>query len=175
MSQIDYSSIPVWARSPRPDPTPPDITGSCYLLVGIGPDAEPTVHEWSRALTGAAEFHTLLTADIGRGRTLLAAALRTARVGVRVRLAGSVGDCLALRATATSAGLEDDELQVAPTAPGTRQLFCAHCRAVTAVHTEIGDITACSGCEQELVVYHHVSRRTGQYLGYLAHGEEWSS
>ncbi|MEU4314529.1 dimethylamine monooxygenase subunit DmmA family protein [Nocardia sp. NPDC024068] len=174
MSQICYSSIPLWARTPLPgDSPPPDRTGTAYLLVGVGPDARAAVRNWSGDLSPA-PVRALLADDPGEGGRLLAAALHESTVGTRVRIAGPAGACLRLRGIATAAGVEDDELYARVTGAGIHDVYCAHCATVTAAAQSVGEIAGCSGCGRDLVVYHHVSRRTGEFLGFAADAEQWS-
>ncbi|MBL7495707.1 hypothetical protein I6A84_12605 [Frankia sp. CNm7] len=172
----DHSSVPTWAAGP---PSPPaDDDGAAYVLVGVGPDAEPVLREWRAGLAPGTPVRLLRAADGGEAAGLLAAALTDARVGVRVRVAGPVGACLALRAAALAAGLEDDELYVAPAGAGPVEVACVHCGAVVTAGAAAGDAAAgdvlagamvgCPGCGYGLLVERHVSRRTGRFLGVRA-------
>jgi ribosomal protein S27E len=103
-----------------------------------------------------------------------AGALGVATVGLRVLVAGSTVACLRLRGIATIAGAEDDELCFTPTGTGLLDVFCAHCRAVTTAQAQVDDVVECSGCGHNLLVYHHVSRCSGQYLGFMVDAEQWT-
>ncbi|WP_206051823.1 dimethylamine monooxygenase subunit DmmA family protein [Nocardioides ferulae] len=113
----------------------------------------------------------MTTDDAPAAETALAAALERARVGVRVALAGPAGACLRLRAVALGAGAEDDEIHVHATEAGTAEVFCAHCSTATATAVGVDGVVPCTGCGRDLVVYHHVSRRLGQYLGFQVDAE----
>jgi hypothetical protein len=71
-----------------------------------------------------------------------------------------------------TSGVEEDELYIRAVGTGRIEILCVHCRAVTAAAAEIGDVVPCTGCVRRLVVYYHVSRRTGQFLGYALDAEE---
>ncbi|MGE2730780.1 dimethylamine monooxygenase subunit DmmA family protein [Mycolicibacterium vaccae] len=97
--------------------------------------------------------------------------LSTARVGVRILLAGAIGACLQLRAAALAAGVEDDEIHIQATESGPIHVYCAHCAASTKTTAGIDSLVVCSGCAKTLIVYHHVSRRLGKYLGFQVDAE----
>ncbi|MFT4395351.1 dimethylamine monooxygenase subunit DmmA family protein [Gordonia lacunae] len=172
MSQIAFSSVPTWARPGDPSQmTSPMPTGSSYVLVGVGDVAE-TLVRWESDLPPRATRR--IHSDTDSAATLLAGVLADAVVGVRVWITAEVGSALALRAVALGAGLEDDEIAVAPVNTGQGvvvQVFCAHCRAVTRTTAAVDDVVPCAGCRRDLLVYHHVSRRTGQYLGFMVDAE----
>ncbi|MDT3444425.1 MULTISPECIES: dimethylamine monooxygenase subunit DmmA family protein [unclassified Pseudofrankia] len=137
--------------------------------MGVGPGATDVLASWRDELTrraGRPSPLVLCADDVGTACEQLAAALAEARVGVRVRVAGSVGSCLTLRATAIAAGLEDDELYVAPTGSGPVEVACVHCGGVASAEAAIGDVVGCPGCGRDLLVYYHVSRRLGRFLGF---------
>ncbi|MBD0862785.1 hypothetical protein IA539_16465 [Gordonia sp. zg691] len=172
MSQIAYSSVPSWARPGDPvEPASPAPTGSTYLLVGVG-DVADELSRWESDLPPRAS--TRIHGDRGTVAGLLASALADSVVGIRVWIIADIGAALALRAVALSAGLEDDEIEVVTTAPlgtGTVEVFCAHCRTVTSAEVVVDDVVACVGCRRDLLVYHHVSRRSGRFLGFMVDAE----
>ncbi|MGV9826835.1 MULTISPECIES: dimethylamine monooxygenase subunit DmmA family protein [unclassified Gordonia (in: high G+C Gram-positive bacteria)] len=175
MSQIAYSSVPLWARPAATASTGlPDATGTSYVLVGVGEsehsDAADIVRSWIDALPEDAERHVIL-ADVAGAATELRSILTHATVGLRLLIAGPVGACLRLRAEAVRAGLEDDEIHVVPTSAGQIDVFCSHCRTVTTTPAAVDDTIECSGCGRTLLVYYHVSRRTGAYLGFMIDAE----
>ena len=43
---------------------------------------------------------------------------------------------------------------------------------VIEILVSVGDTVACEGCHRTLIVYHHVSRLHGAYLGYMVDAEE---
>lgn len=172
MSQLAYSSVPTWARSGDPiEATTPTPTGSSYVLVGVGDVAE-TLARWESTLPPRAT--TRIHGNIDSTASLLGSALAEAVVGVRVWITADAGSALTLRAVALGAGLEDDEIAVLPVVSGQKvgiEVFCAHCRAVTRTTSAVDDTVGCIGCRRDLLVYHHVSRRTGQYLGFMVDAE----
>ncbi|MDL9935358.1 dimethylamine monooxygenase subunit DmmA family protein [Gordonia sp. ABSL1-1] len=177
-SQIPYSSIPEWARpeamaAARGVPLTPDPTGAAYVLVGIGESGRARVRAWSSTI-GAAAAVTELVAhpdDIDSVAIELRKIVLDGVVGLRVMLTGPSGACLRLRATAIGAGVEDDELAVDPVDDGNIDVFCAHCRTINRLAARVDDVVTCAGCARNLVVYHHVSRRTGSYLGFMSDAE----
>ena len=169
---LDVSSIPEWAHSPVAlNEYAIDRSGRSYVLVGVGPDTESAVRRWSHELDGKGVLE-VLAPDVEQAGRRLAAVIDAARVGLRVLVTGPTSACLALRGVAVNAGLEDDEVSVCPTGAGSLTVFCAHCRAVTEATAGIGDTAECVGCERQLLIYHHVSRRSGQFLGFMVDAEE---
>jgi len=172
MPKLEHTSVPLWAAGR--EPAAPDRTGTSYVLVGVGADACTVVEEWADEL---ALYHVdaLAGGDAETLAPLLTATLAAGRVGLRVRIAGPTGACLALRGVAVTAGVEDDELHIRPTADGAIDLWCVHCGATTGVAAAIDDVVPCGGCGRLLVVYYHVSRRTGRFLGFQVDAEEAAS
>ncbi|MFT4042601.1 MAG: dimethylamine monooxygenase subunit DmmA family protein [Gordonia sp. (in: high G+C Gram-positive bacteria)] len=176
MSQIIYSSVPAWAhpgaagREPSAFAELAESDGVTYLFVVVGGAAAdaggPALtipgHVSSRLITGT---------DTDGVLAQLCDALDESVVGVRVVLIGPVGACLRLRAAAVNAGVEDDEITVMPRGSGPVDVFCAHCRCITPAVAAADDIVKCAGCERNLVVYYHVSRRMGSYLGFMVDAE----
>ena len=185
MSQLAYSSVPAWARTQDVTPPPstdlPDATGREYVLIGVGdPAAQPMagapsaidlVRAWAQVLSPEIRRSVLLgdQADTLAGQ--LRETLRDSTVGVRVVIAGPTGTCLRLRATAIDAGLEDDEISVVPVGTGPVDVFCSHCRTTTHAVAAVDDVICCDGCDRDLLVYYHVSRRTGAFLGFMVDAE----
>ncbi|MDS1113301.1 dimethylamine monooxygenase subunit DmmA family protein [Gordonia westfalica] len=172
MSQIAYSSVPAWARpGDLVETTTPTPTGSSYLLVGVG-DVADALGRWEADLPPLVTTRIHGSADTAA--ELLAAALAEATVGIRVWIVADAGSALRLRGVAVSAGLEDDEIEVMTTVSAEQaevDVFCSHCRTVTRARAAIDDVTPCVGCRRDLLVYYHVSRRTGQYLGFMVDAE----
>jgi hypothetical protein len=169
MRDLAHTSVPSWAFG-ADVMTSPDVAGTAHILVGVGPDAAPVLDRWSEELTG--ELTRVEAPDPAMAAAQLREELAIARVGVRVRITGATGACLALRGIATSAGVEDDELYVAPTGIGPIDLYCVHCGAVTSTEACVDDVVPCAACAKQLVVYHHVSRRSGRFLGFQVDAEE---
>lgn len=178
MPALEHTSVPGWVTGEPAVVAPSlDAGGSSYLLVAVGTEgaaAAARLAHWSaEAAPRAAQV--ILRSDAAAASAALTGALGEASVGVRVAVTGSVADCLALRAAAVRAGLEDDELQVAPVAGGPLTVHCIHCGADTTAEAAIDDVVACVGCGVSLLVYYHVSRRTGRFLGFQVDAEEVAS
>ncbi len=176
MSQIAYSSVPAWARPDSDDagqqgcPASPDLTGSSYLLVGVG-DAGRAATAELRGRLPDVPVTVVIADDAESALSATQSAIAESTVGVRVAICGPVGACLRLRGVAVAAGLEDDEITVTPCGTADIDVFCSHCGAVTSAVAAIDDVVTCTGCARNLLVYHHVSRRTGHYLGFMVDAE----
>lgn len=168
MTNLADTSIPPWVLSPPPLPL--DSSGTRYVLVGVGPETEPVLRRWRRDLADR-PVALAACADVESACAALVEQLRHAQVGVRVRLTGPAGACLALRATALGAGLNDDEIAVLPAGEGAIEVSCTHCGAASRVCAGVGDTVVCSGCRRSLLVYHHVSRCSGRFMGYMVDAE----
>lgn len=171
MPKLEHTSVPTWAttadRAVAPEPDP---SGASYVLVGVGPQGSELVDAWAEDLQGQVT-RMVVQEDTDAVAPQLTAALAEAKVGVRVRIAGPLRACLALRGLAVRAGVEDDELHVAPTGKDAIDVWCSHCSSTSAVEAEIDDVVRCRGCGRSLLVYHHVSRRTGRFLGFQVDAE----
>lgn len=169
MPRLEHTSVPPWAV---PGGTAParDQDGAAYVLLGVGPEAGPVLDGWAEELRERPLVRFDST-DLDTATARLGEALAEARVGVRVRVAAPSGACLALRGVAFTAGVEDDEMHLAPTALGPIDLFCVHCRSVTSTDAAIDDVVPCAGCARNLLIYHHVSRRNGRFLGFQVDAE----
>lgn len=180
MSQIAYSSIPGWAR-PTPEQgvpedgapenaAPIDLSGSSYLVIGVG-DSGKAAAKSARSELPEVPVEVILADDVATATSAARSAIADSTVGLRVLISGPTGACLRLRGVAVAAGLEDDEVTVRPCATAEIDVFCSHCGASTATPATIDDVIDCIGCGRHLLVYHHVSRRTGQYLGFMVDAE----
>lgn len=170
MPRLEHTSVPLWAAGGGVL-AEPDRSGTTYLLVGFGPEGSEAVADWEAELASY-DVRTLLDDDPASLAAELSKELAATRVGVRVRVAGPVGPCLSLRGTAVSAGVEDDELYVRPTGAGPIELWCVHCSETTTSAASIDDVAPCAGCGRRLLVHHHVSRRTGRFLGFQIDAED---
>ncbi|UZF56480.1 hypothetical protein LH935_00230 [Gordonia polyisoprenivorans] len=175
-AQIPFSSIPAWARPAAVGGvTPPtaDLTpdGASYLVIGIGEPAHAWATERVATLPSGRPSTLICVESPAEATDALRDALASATVGVRVQVAGPVGACLTVRAAAVTGGIEDDELVVEPVGAGPIDVFCSHCRTVTSVLAGIDDVVDCTGCGRGLLVYYHVSRRRGAFLGFMADAE----
>lgn len=102
----------------------------------------------------------------------LRSVLSTARVGVRLVLAGPPADVHAAAAAAAECGLVDEEIRILPDGAGPRLVVCGHCHAATQTSGPPGSEVDCQGCATTLAVSDHFSRRQGGYLGFAARAEE---
>jgi hypothetical protein len=170
---IELTSVPSWAVTPwRADA---DTSGRHWTVVAFGdgtsgPTAE-IVADWLAQIAAvrpeaAPRVHWV--GDDDAASAALTADMATAVVGWRLMLAGPADACLRLRAHAVGNHVGDDEIVVASTDVTHRDVHCAHCRTVTRAAVELEGVVPCSGCDRNLVVYHHVSRRVGAHLGFLA-------
>ncbi len=174
-----YTSVPAWARTPAVEPADPSGRSHTLLEVGEDPATAPVVAAWLDELGGLDRLDGPTAAVVRRhrcaGQDAAVAALEddlaTARVGHRLLVTGSADDCLAVRAAAVRAGLGDDEMRFGVVSVHTRTVWCVHCSAATQGGLALEDVVACSGCARSLVVYPHVSRRTGRHLGFMADAE----
>ena len=64
---------------------------------------------------------------------------------------------------ARDAGLEEQEIDLSHTLSGPRQVYCVHCGLLQAASPNAQ--LACLGCDVELEVREHFSRRLGAYIG----------
>lgn len=167
-----FTSVPDWARSARVEEV--DRTGRTYTVLAIGSaDALRVTDSWVAELAGTpAEIRRHNCPDARAAQVALADDLRSATVGHRVAIAGTVRDCLAVRAAAIAAGLADDELRFGVVSHTERSVWCVHCRVTTATTVDIGATLACRGCTRTLVVYPHISRRLGHHLGFMIDAED---
>ncbi|MDN7122780.1 hypothetical protein INN71_15425 [Nocardioides sp. ChNu-153] len=170
------TSVPPWAREPHVEPADP--TGRTHTLLVVGPGDGQTgtavravAAGWQEEL-GAAPVHRHDCADAAVAVDALHADLAVARVGHRVLVAGTAEACLAVRAAAVRAGLADDELRFGAVAADVRTVWCVHCSATTTAAVAAGGVVACPGCARSLLVYEHVSRRTGHHLGFMVDAED---
>lgn len=168
MTNLADTSVPTWVLGATTGID--DAAGSRYLLIGVGDKARTVLDRWNSELA-AQRVSVIRSADVRSAAQTLLTELQHAWVGTRARFAGTAGTCLYLRAAALTAGLEDDECGFEVTEPGVVDVYCTHCRAVTATAAQIGACMICIGCGRNLVIYHHVSRRTGQFMGYMLDAE----
>jgi dimethylamine monooxygenase subunit C len=168
MVNLADTSVPAWAVGAA-TAAPPDDRGVTYLLVGVGAEGRALAGSWASAMPGRS---TVIYGDDAHAvSAVVRAALDNASVGLRLWLAGPPGDCLALRGLALTAAVEEDELHVSVVGTGPIEVLCVHCQTVTTA-AAIGDIVLCVGCGRRVLVYYHVSRRSGWFLGYMHDAEE---
>lgn len=165
-----YTSVPAWTREPHVDLA--DLAGRTHTVLQIGadPKSAAVVGGWLAELGDRpTSYHRC--PDAAAAAAALDADLATARVGHRVLVAGTADACLAVRAAAVRAGLSDDEVRFGVVSVEERTVWCVHCAVTTSAAVELDDVVACGGCGRRLVVYPHVSRRTGQHLGFMIDAE----
>ncbi|NMD63444.1 UNVERIFIED_ORG: hypothetical protein FNL38_103316 [Nocardia globerula] len=95
-----------------------------------------------------------------------------ARVGWRLIVIGAEIEVLQARSAAIAAGAIPAEILTYVTGDAQRRVYCVHCRHVHRTDTPVGALSPCPRCRTDLFVYHHVSRRYGAYLGFMADAEE---
>jgi len=166
---LELTSVPPWAVAPLCPAA--DLTGRHWTVLAIGDDAAAIAEQWIAQIAAqrhAAHPRVHLVHDAGAACAALDADLADAVVGWRLLLAGPAHACLRVRAHALELGAADDEITVASTEVGTREILCAHCRTVTKGCVELTDTLRCTGCGRQLFVYYHVSRRLGTHLGFAS-------
>ena len=168
-----YTSVPDWSREPLVQPVDP--LGRVHTVIevvdGDRVATRAVVAGWLAALAGAQVRHHTCE-DTSAAVAALEDDLVAARVGHRVLVAGSADACLAVREAGVRAGLADDEMGFGVVSVAPRTVWCVHCSAATVAELALDDVVACSGCTRNLLVYPHVSRRTGQHLGFMVDAEE---
>lgn len=166
----DHTSVPKWPSEP-PDV---DLTGSFYLVASRGAKGQAVAQRWTDAIALAGK--PLWTHHDSGATPLPLDALReqlaTARVGTRIMVAAPELDVLDVLRTARAAGAIEAEMRSHVTPTDERRVYCPHCRTHTVARVEVGDTVPCAGCRRTLIVYHHVSRLQGSYLGYMVDAEE---
>lgn len=166
---LDLTSVPPWAVTPlRP---PADLTGRQWTVLAIGDDAAAIAADWTAQIAAhrpGASPRVHIVADTAQACRALRDDLAHATVGWRLLLAGPAHACLRVRADALELGAADDEITVASTEVATREIYCAHCRAISTAEVGLTETLPCDGCGRELFVYYHVSRRLGTHLGFVS-------
>lgn len=170
---LELTSVPPWTVSPTlPDA---DVTGATWTVIAIGPDAGPVVDTWTAQVTAAhpsAPVTVHRVDDVSSAVAALDADLSAASVGWRLMVAGPAHACLKVRAHAVRHEVADDEMTFASTEVDHRTVLCVHCGERNEAPVGIEDVLPCAGCERNLLVHYHVSRRQGAYLGYQVDAEQ---
>lgn len=172
MTVFEHSSAPAWATSPRVEDL--DLTGRQYRIIALGDAARAQAEAWASELATHPSVDSVMTwaaRGLEQARAGLDEALVGARIGWRLAVAGPADVCLDLRARALAAGVEEDEMRFASTRTRTRAIYCPHCRRTLRAESTPGQTVTCVTCSRSLLVYHHVSRRTGAHLGFMADAE----
>ncbi|HCP19886.1 MULTISPECIES: dimethylamine monooxygenase subunit DmmA family protein [Marinobacter] len=161
----------------RPTYTPPELVATAGLQLFVSEsDAEHLLEPLYRqcAESGA----QWLVAEPGNAPGTLADSLsgylqhilNDAPVTTRLYVAGSEGFLWDIRNQALSAGLVDEQIQLAPPISSARRLFCTHC------YTLMEGVTAsphtCTGCGRLLLVRDHFARLHGAYVGVQINAED---
>lgn len=167
---LHLTSLPSWAREPVVEEVDP--TGASYLVFELGDRAAMVVSDWVAELTALGKPVTVVKAGVEVAIVEFERAYAAALVGWRIMIAGTAADCLRLRTAVVASGLADDELRCASVDVAERDVYCVHCRSVTTASVGVGEVISCLGCERNLLVYHHVSRRKGAHLGFMVDAEE---
>lgn len=168
---LELTSVPRWAVAPTTGPCDPAAT-SCSVFA-IGPDAAEVAQAWAKETVAPTRLH--LVDELADAVAALDADVAGACVGWRVLLAGGLVDVLRLRAHALDHGLADDEIAIATTRTDELAVACVHCSTVGVARAAVGDVVACEGCDRNLLVYYHVSRRKAAFLGFQVDAETWEA
>lgn len=162
------TTVPRWPATSFSD-VELDASASHHLVVTT--DHEAADHVGHPA--GASVLH-LTGAEDGA----LSDALQAARVGWRFVVVGRGAALVRVRAAILAAGAIDAEVSVVDLgggdgfAAGERDVYCAHCHAITTTTAGVDESLTCSGCGSPLVIYYHFSRRHHAYLGFHPDAEE---
>ncbi|SEN89224.1 dimethylamine monooxygenase subunit DmmA family protein [Cryobacterium luteum] len=142
-----------------------------YCFGTAAPAAASTT--WPRASAPAALWREFTAPRADRSAlTHIGTLLSTAHVGVRLLLAGPETDVYQARSQALACGALDEEIALCTTDRSTLRVHCAHCKTVTETAQPIGGVVSCAGCDRSLLTYHHFSRRSTAYLGFMVDAEE---
>jgi predicted RNA-binding Zn-ribbon protein involved in translation (DUF1610 family) len=165
----------------------PDASGQRHLLIahGHGGEAICRLHEEFGATAAGIEIYyageSLLGSDLSE-RVLglptvqtrcftccseleseLNNLFRSARMGLRLYIAGTERFIWAITNLATAFDIRDDEIQQEHADSHARQVACVHCNALT--YPVKTNIVPCSACGRHLLVRDHFSRRLNAYMG----------
>jgi dimethylamine monooxygenase subunit C len=168
---LEMTSVPHWALTPTRSDA--DLSGRAWTIMVLGPGGTDIARDWVAqiASAGGESAVRLHVVDPGQAIEALTGDVAAARVGWRLMMTGPADACLQLRGAAMSLGVADDEMTVASTDVDSRAVRCVHCGAVTRARVQLDEVLACGSCERKLLVYYHVSRRHGTYLGFMADAE----
>tara|TARA_R110002049_G_scaffold175316_6_gene342633 strand:- start:1003 stop:1605 length:603 start_codon:yes stop_codon:yes gene_type:complete len=91
-------------------------------------------------------------------------------MGTRFYVAGSEDFIWEVAKELYKVGVQDDDIDKELTGTLARTVYCVHCKAITKdVHH---NVVACVGCQRQLFVRDHFSRRLGAYMGLMVDAEE---
>jgi hypothetical protein len=165
-----HSTVPRWpAEPPAVDPS-----GRSYVVVAFGPEAEPIAAGWRREIAQGPSALIALDCDQAASETMsrLTGVLASATTGLRLMVAGPEQEVLTVASTARAAGMIDAELSLHVTSATSRKVYCVHCKSTSSARAAVDEVAACQGCGRELLIFAHLSKRSGSYLGFLAAAEE---
>lgn len=170
------TSVPRWnTRLSVMESVLADGSLPCIVLIADSTAQDEVVRQLAEQ--SAAPVRTILV-DSGRSFDTLDVVLLHACAGWRFIIVGSEAAIGRIRSRLMAAGAIDCEVLVVSTeqidiaAERSRDVFCAHCQAVTSDTAAIDGTVECSACGVELTLYYHYSRRHGAYLGYRADSED---
>lgn len=175
MTKLEQTSVPSWALKPLIMNAPE--TGSHAAVLSFADDgAAPGA--WLEQLDRAGIEHRtlrIIEAEATTERIALTVneLLSAAQVGFRLLIFGPLPEVLRARSAALEAGLLDEEISIGTTCVRHLPLFCVHCFTETLVDATIEDVVPCPGCGAQLLVYYHLSRRAGSFLGFKNDAEAW--
>lgn len=157
-------SLPVWPETPEPV----DATGTSFLVVALGADAETArvARGWVEQAEPMAPttLGVLETIDDPADRATLDRLLSAARTGVRLMVVGGQYDVLLVLSAARAAGLVPAELRSFVTSTAELPVYCAHCRDTHRVAGAPGDEVTCPGCARLLEIHAHLAVSLGSFL-----------
>ena len=91
-------------------------------------------------------------------------------MGTRFYVAGSEAFIWSVAHELANFGVQDDDINKQLCGTLARSVYCVHCKTVT--HDVTHNIVECSGCQRNLFVRDHFSRRLGGYMGLMIDAEE---
>lgn len=164
----EHTSVPRPAGAIPPPPRARETVAVSFTAAGA-----EAVQGWLE-LSGLGTPHRHIRALRADGRTLadLGEVVQGSKIGVHLVFSGPQTDIYAARAQALRKGAIDAEITLLETGVAEAKVYCAHCKETTTTQNDVGATAVCSGCARELVIYHHFSRRTASYLGFMANAEE---
>ncbi len=165
---MDTTSVPRWEEERRIADR-----GRTFTILSFGEEATEPARKLLPLFTDRRVDWNRLPAEWSvTAARLLGRQLDASRVGWRLILVGPEAAVLAAHAEAMAGGLVDDEIMPVAVGSADRTVYCAHCHATHLAAADVGRTTSCPQCHAKLVVYHHVSRKHGAYLGYMIDAEE---
>lgn len=181
-----HTSVPHWALASTADERELPAAwkpASCTVLDYGAPE---TAARWSEKLDELRIPHDIVPLpplsaagqkpephELANERAVIERCLASATVGWRLIIVGALPDVLRARSLAEQGGLLVEEILAATTRTDLLPVTCVHCDAITIAQTGIDGVVPCGDCAEPLLVYAHVSRRKGSFLGFKVDAEEW--